>query len=142
MQYYPDKIDTTDGFRYPRSGEADDQDQEGAPMDKAQRKAAISEYKKRDDAIGIFAVRCAASGEAWVGPSLNLDTIQNRIWFGLRLGSATNKDMQRAWNYHGGDSFEFEVLERLEPDEPAFVRDSQLKERTAHWRGTLNAADA
>jgi len=32
-------------------------------MDKAQRKAAIADYKKREDAIGIFAVRCAASGE-------------------------------------------------------------------------------
>ena len=59
------------------------------PMDKAQKKAAISAYKERDDAIGIFAVRCVPSGEAWVGPSLNLDTIRNRIWFGLRLGNAT-----------------------------------------------------
>lgn len=100
-------------------------------MDKAQRKAAVAEYKKREDAIGIFAVRCAASGEAWVGETLNLDTIKNRIWFGLRLGGATNKDMQRAWVLHGGDSFAFEVLERLDPDEPAFVRDSLLKERAA-----------
>ena len=111
-------------------------------MDKERRKAAIAEYKKRDDAIGIFAVRCAAAGKAWVGPTLNLDTIKNRIWFGLRLGNATNADMQRAWTRHGGDSFVFEVLERLDPDEPVFVRDSQLKERAAHWRGTLNAGHA
>ena len=111
-------------------------------MDKAQRKAAIAEYKKRDDAIGIFAVRCAASGEAWVGPSLNLDTIKNRIWFGLRMGNANNAEMQRAWTSHGGDSFVFEVLERLDPDELVFVRDSQLKERAAHWRGVLKAANA
>ena len=110
-------------------------------MDKAQRKAAIAEYKKRADAIGIFAVRCAASGEAWVGPTLNLDTIKNRIWFGMRMGNATNADMQRAWTSHGSDSFVSEVLERLDPDELAFVRDSQLKERAAHWRGVLNAAN-
>ena len=112
------------------------------PMDKAQRKAAVAEYKKREDAIGIFAVRCAASGEAWVGPTLNLDTIKNRIWFGQRTGSASNRDMQRAWALHGSDSFAFEVLERLDPDEPAFVRDSLLKERGTHWRATLNAASA
>jgi hypothetical protein len=111
-------------------------------MDKAQRKAVIAEYKKRDDAIGIFAVRCAASGEAWVGPTLNLDTVKNRIWFGLRMGSATNKDMQRAWAVHGSDHFVFEVLERLDPDELAFIRDSQLKERAAHWRAALGATDA
>ncbi len=111
-------------------------------MDKAQRKAAIAEYKKRDDAIGIFAVRCVASGEAWVGPSLNIDTIKNRIWFGLRMGNANNVGMQRAWSSHGGDSFSFDVLERLDPDEPLFVRDSLLKERAAHWRGVLGAATA
>ena len=111
-------------------------------MDKAQRKAAIADYKKREDAIGIFAVRCAASGEAWVGPTLNLDTVKNRIWFGLRMGSATNKEMQRAWALHGSDSLAFEVLERLDPDEPVFVRDSQLKERAAYWRAALKARDA
>ena len=111
-------------------------------MDKARRKAAIAEYKKREGAIGIFAVRCAVSGEAWVGPTLNLDTIKNRIWFGLRLGNATNADMQRAWTRYGGDSFVFEVLERLDPDEQVFVRDSQLKERAAHWRGMLKAGGA
>lgn len=111
-------------------------------MDKARRKAAIADYKKRDDAIGIFAVRCAASDETWVGPTLNLDTIKNRIWFGLRMGNAINADMQRAWSGHGGDSFTFEVLERLDPDEPVYVRDSQLKERAAHWRSVLKAANA
>ena len=111
-------------------------------MDKAQRKAAVAEYKKREEAIGIFAVRCAASGEAWVGPTLNLDTVKNRIWFGLRMGSAINKDMQRAWTLNGSNSFAFEVLERLDPDEPAFVRDSLLKERAVYWRATLNAASA
>jgi len=112
------------------------------PMDKAQKKAVISAYKERDDAIGIFAVRCSTSGQVWVGPSLNLDTIRNRIWFGLRLGNATNTDMQRAWSNHGADSFVFEVLERLDPEEPVFVRDSQLKDRTAHWRTTLGAGSA
>jgi hypothetical protein len=111
-------------------------------VDKAQRKAAIAEYKKREDAIGIFAVRCVASGEAWVGASPNLDTIKNRIWFGLRMGNANNAEMQRAWSSHGADSFSFEVLERLDPEELAFVRDSQLKERAAHWRSVLKATNA
>ena len=108
-------------------------------MDKVRRKAAVSEYKKRDAAIGIFVVRCVASGEAWVGSTLTLDSIKNRIWFGLRMGSATNPGMQQAWSSHGGDGFVFEVLERLDPEELAFVRDSQLKERVAYWRTALGA---
>jgi hypothetical protein len=111
-------------------------------LDKAQKKAAIAAYKEQDDAIGIFAVRCGASGQVWVGPSPNLDTIKNRIWFGLRMGNAVNADMQRAWSNHGADSFAFEVLERLDPEELAFVRDGQLKDRAAHWLMTLGAASA
>ena len=48
------------------------------------RKAAIAKYKQRKSVAGICAVRCAGSGETWLGQSLNLDTIQNRIWFTLR----------------------------------------------------------
>jgi len=114
----------------------------GGSMDKAQRKAAIADYKKREDAIGIFAVRCAGSGEVWVGATLNLDTVKNRIWFGLRMGGNPNAEMQRAWTTHGGDSFSYEVLERFDPDEPAFVRDGLMKERGAHWRATLKASSA
>ena len=35
-------------------------------MQREDRKAAISAYKKREAAAGIYAVRCKASGEVWV----------------------------------------------------------------------------
>ena len=54
------------------------------------KKAAIAAWKKRKPAAGIFAVRCAASGRAWIGQTLNLDTIRNRVWFSLRVGSHSN----------------------------------------------------
>lgn len=103
------------------------------------RKAAISAYKKREDAIGIYAVRRRDSGEVWVGKSPNLDAIQNRLSFTLDHGSCTAKSLQVAWNEHGGDAFTFEVLERLEPEESAYIRDAILKERCAYWRSTLGA---
>jgi hypothetical protein len=101
------------------------------------KKAAIAAYKKRESAAGIFAVRCAATGQAWVGQTLNLDTIQNRIWFSLRMGSHTNRDLQSAWAAHGADSFTFEPLEQLEDEELPYVRDTLLKERALHWRTAL-----
>jgi len=103
------------------------------------RKAAISAYKKRDDAIGIYAVRRRDSGEVWVGKSPNLDAIQNRLWFTLDHGSCTARGLQAAWNEHGAAAFTFEVLERLEPEESAYIRNAILKERCAHWRETLGA---
>ncbi len=62
------------------------------------RKAAIAAYKERKTIAGIYVVRCAASGEAWVGQAPNLETIQNRIWFSLRQGSHTCRSLQAAWN--------------------------------------------
>ena len=104
------------------------------------RKAAIADYKKRKNVAGIFAVRCAATSQAWVGQTLHLDTIQNRIWFTLRLGSNSNRDLQSAWSAHGGDHFTFESLERLKDEELPYVRDAVLKERALHWRSMLNAS--
>jgi len=102
------------------------------------RKAAIAAYKKRTSVAGIFAVRCAGSGQIWIGQTLNLETVQNRIWFSLRAGGHGNADLQNAWSAHGGEDFSFESLERLKDEELAYVRDKLLREREIHWRATLN----
>ena len=102
------------------------------------RKAAIAAYKKRKSAAGIYAVRCAATGQAWVGQTLNLETIQNRIWFSLRAGGHSNRELQGAWAAHGADAFAFEPLEQLKDEELTYVRDNLLKERVVLWRSSLN----
>jgi hypothetical protein len=104
------------------------------------RNAAIAAYKKRKSAAGIYAVRCAASGQAWVGQTLNLETIQNRIWFSLRAGGHSNRELQSAWRAHGADAFAFEPLEQLKDEELPYIRDSLLKERFIHWRSSLNGS--
>jgi hypothetical protein len=104
------------------------------------KKAVIAAYKKRNNAAGIFAVRCAASGQAWVGQTLTLDTVQNRIWFTLRSGGHSNRELQSAWTAHGADAFTFEALEQLKDEELAYVRDALLKERAVHWRAMLNGS--
>lgn len=104
------------------------------------RKAAIAAYKKRKSIAGIFAVRCAASGEAWVGRALDLDTIQNRIWFALRQGNHSNRELQGAWSAHGEAGLSFETLERLKEDELPYVRDTLMRERLSHWCAALNGA--
>lgn len=103
------------------------------------RKAAIAAYKERKTIAGIYVVRCAATGEAWVGQAPNLETIQNRIWFSLRQGSHTCRNLQAAWNRHGGASLTFSECERLEDEETAYVRNALLKERVLHWRAELKA---
>jgi hypothetical protein len=104
------------------------------------RKAAIAAYKERKSVAGIYAVRCTASGEVWVGQSPNLDTVQNRVWFTLRVAGNLNRGLQKAWDDHGAENFVFEVIEQLEDDDLAYSRDALLKERLAHWRAELGAA--
>ena len=109
-------------------------------MKSEDKKAAIAAYKERKTVAGIFVLRCGGSEQVWVGRTPNLDTIQNRIWFALRMGSHTNRDLQSAWTTYGGDAFSFEAVERLKDEELTYVRDTLLKERAAHWRSTLNAS--
>ena len=109
-------------------------------MSNENKKAAIAAYKKHKTIAGIFAVRCQATGKVWIGQSPNLDTIQNRIWFSLRLGSHSNRDLHSAWATHGPENFSFETLERLKDEELPYVRDALLRERGTHWRATLNGS--
>lgn len=108
-------------------------------MSDARRRQLVRDYKERPASPGIFAVRCTASGEAWVQPSRNLDTQQNGVWFGLRLGTYPNPALQAAWKQHGEGAFVFEVVERIEGDLEPYVLNTRLKERAAHWRAELNA---
>jgi hypothetical protein len=103
------------------------------------RKAAIAAWKERKSVAGIFAIRCTATSEAWVGQTPDLEKIQNRIWFTLRQGSHTCRSLQAAWAAHGPDGLTFETCERLEEEESTYIRDALLKERVAHWRKELSA---
>ena len=67
------------------------------------RKAAIAAWKERKSVAGIFVIRCAATSQAWVGQTPDLEKIQNRIWFTLRQGSHTCRSLQAAWAAHGAD---------------------------------------
>ncbi len=110
-------------------------------MMREDRKAAIAAYKDRKVAAGIYAVRCAPTGEQWIGWAGDLSTIRNRVWFALRLGNHGQRAMQAAWNAHGADAFDLVEVERFEDEEPDYVRDARAKERMAFWRKELNAGN-
>jgi hypothetical protein len=106
------------------------------------RKAAIASYKERKAAPGIYAIRCAASGEQWLGQAPDMATIQTRHWFGLRLGGHTNRAMQAAWNTHGEAEFCLEPLELLPEEDNAVILSGQLRDALKRWRTSLGAPAA
>ena len=98
------------------------------------RKAVIAAYKERKSTPGVFAIRCATSGEIWVGTAPDLGTIANRIWFTLRNGSHSNRKLQSAWAAYGADSITFEALEALPDEDHAATRDRLLKAQLLYWQ--------
>ena len=111
-------------------------------MDRSERKAAVSAYKERKAIAGVYAIRCAATGEQWVGAAPDLSTIWTRRSFALRQGIEPNPGLQSAWNTHGADSFTFKILEEIDLEQLTYGRDRALKERIAHWREALDGAAA
>lgn len=104
-----------------------------------ERKAAVAAYKERKVVAGIYAVRCVPTGACWVGRAPNLEKIQNRVWFSLRQDSHPHRDLQAAWREHGPDAFTFEIVEQIDDEEAAYLRERILKERLAHWLSELKA---
>ena len=106
----------------------------------SERKALLRAYKERKVEAGIYAVRCVATDQAWVGATADLATRQNGVWFSLRQGSHREKSLQAAWNAHGAEAFLFEPVEAIDVEGlDRFGRDSRLKERREHWIAALNA---
>ena len=108
-------------------------------LSREQKKEAISKFKERKTALGVYAVRCSVSGRVWVGTSRNLDATRNGTWFSLRQKLHREKSLQEEWNAHGEPAFAYEVLETLDEDvQPLAVADL-LRDRRKHWIGQLHA---
>lgn len=106
----------------------------------ADRREARRDYKETTPAAGIYAMHGPA--EIWVGFSLDLRAIENRILFMLGMGSSMNKSMQSAFKLAGSKGFRFERLEerpkKLRPYEAEEWEEMRLK----FWREKLSAQKA
>lgn len=109
-------------------------------MDKSDRKAAVAAWKERKAPAGIYALRCSASGECWVGRSSDLEAIEKRLHFAIRMASTPHRTLLVAAKAHGEAAFAFERLELFEEEGASpELRDAILKNRAEHWREQLGA---
>ncbi len=91
------------------------------------RKNIHMEYKERIIPAGIFQVKNIANGKVLLGSSLNLEGPLNRHKFMLKIGSHTNKELQKEWSEFGADQFIFEILELVNvKDDPNFNLKDEL----------------
>ncbi len=104
------------------------------------RKEAIRQYKETVRPMGIWQVRCTATGQSLLGTSTDLPAMLNRQRAQLRLRAHRQADLQRDWDAHGEEAFTFEVLDTLEPkDDPGYSPAEDLAELETMWRERLAA---
>lgn len=91
------------------------------------RKELHQEYKERVIPSGVFQVKNTSSGKVLLGSSINLEGSLNRHRFMLKIGSHTNKMLQKDWDELGPEHFEFEILEEVKLKEsPGFNLSDEL----------------
>jgi hypothetical protein len=108
-------------------------------MSKAGRRQIADEFKERKVPRGIFAVRCPATGDAWVGSSPNLDAARNSLWFQLRAGRYRNTSLQKIWAQHGEEAFSLDVLEQFDDEISPLLLNDLFAAKKKEWVETLGA---
>ena len=94
---------------------------------KKSRKELNREYLERVKPAGILQVKNTANGKILLGSSLNLEGPLNRHRFMLKIGSHTNKALQKDWDEFGSEKFVFEILEEVKrKDDPNFNLKDEL----------------
>jgi len=85
------------------------------------KKRLKQEYKQNPRPMGVFLIRNMVNKKVFVGVSLDLPGIINRHKFQLTMGNHPNTRLQAEWNEFGSESFAFEILDQLNPqDDPHF----------------------
>ena len=98
------------------------------------RKELNREYLERVKPAGVYQVRNLSNGKVLLGSSLNLEGPLNRHKFMLKIGSHTNKALQKDWDELGSDQFTFEILEEVhQKDDPSFNLKDELELLEMIW---------
>ena len=106
---------------------------------KESRKESIRQFKEQKTLRGAYAVRCIATGQAWVGVSRNLNATKNGCWFTLRNGLHLEKSLQEEWNLQGESAFQYEILDELNEDVHPLELVDLLKNMRSDWVARLGA---
>lgn len=82
-----------------------------------QRKKELREqYRAMRPPMGVYQMRCIATGKCYIGATRNLDNVFNGLVFQLNLGGYPVKTLQRDWTLYGEKGFALSVLEPLAYD--------------------------
>ena len=92
--------------------------------EKQKRSEIKRAYKEAKGNMGVFQIKNNVNGKIFIDSCFEVAKDKQREYFGLRLGSHMNKELQKEWNEYGEDSFSYEILEMVEYDKST---DTDLK---------------
>jgi hypothetical protein len=111
-------------------------------MENKTRKEINREYIERVKPAGVYQVKNLTNGRVLLGSSLNLEGPLNRHKFILKIGSHTNKALQKDWDELGPDQFVFEILEEVPVrDDPNFNLKDELTLLEMIWLEKLQPVE-
>jgi len=84
------------------------------------KKELRRQYKENPKPMGVFQVKNGSNGKVFIGSGMDVNGKLNSCKFQLQHGSNMNKELQKDFTSMGEESFSFEILDTLEPeDDPA-----------------------
>ena len=81
------------------------------------------QYKQMNHPMGIFVIRSKFSNKCYIEATNNFRARFNSTKVKLGSNFHPNRELQKAWNEFGEESFEFEILENLEYDKDEMKTD-------------------
>jgi group I intron endonuclease len=103
------------------------------------RKALIRQYKETRRPMGIYCVRNTVNGKSLIGTSVDLPSMLNRQRAALRMGTHTNRALQKDLNEYGIEAFEVEVLDTLTvPEQADYDPTADLRTLEQMWLDKLS----
>lgn len=93
------------------------------------KKELANNYKNRKIIGGVYKITNSKSNSYWIGNSVDIDKIINRFNFAKSTNTYFSLEMQKKWDKYGANTFNIEILERLEkkPEQ----EDKEFKEEIA-----------
>lgn len=82
-------------------------------MEQQDKKEKRGEYRQREVAGGVYAIKNTQNGKTLIMASQNLQGSRNRFDFSRKTGGCINPRMQEDWKKYGPEAFVFQELETL-----------------------------
>ena len=98
------------------------------------RKPLIAEYKRTPKEMGVYQIRNTVNSKCYIASSRDIRARFNRHRMNLKTNTESIKSLLSDWLEYGSESFEFEILEILDPlDLPNYDPLEDLKFLESIW---------